>query len=213
MRIEAVVLLVPAFLAAQPQPASLAMVRGILLERDPQTASGEFSVRRDDNMVLRYRFDSETYVERDQELMAVSRLRPGEEVEVISDEGPATSLRYARTVHVIEDPPPQRRLPERRAPLATSAYRSSLEGLLPPSTLSFSGVVFRLNEGRVAIHTHEAGDQTILLRQDTRYLEDGATVAAKDLHPNMRVFVRAVRNLYDEIEAYQIIWGHILLPH
>jgi hypothetical protein len=212
VRMVAGLVLVPAFLAGQPS-SSLPKVRGILLERDPQTASGEFSVRRDDHGVLRYRFDSKTYVQRDRQLIDVSRLRPGEEVEVISDEGPGTSLRYARIVDVIADPPPQRQFSAQRALMATGAYRNSLEALLPPSTLSFSGVVFRLNEDRLAIHTHEAGDQTILLRQDTRFLEDGATVAASELKPNMRVFVRAVRNLYDEIEAYQVIWGHILLPH
>jgi len=28
----------------------------------------------------------------------------------------------------------------------------------------------------------------------------------------MRVFVRAGRTLYNEIEAYQVIWGRILQP-
>jgi hypothetical protein len=28
----------------------------------------------------------------------------------------------------------------------------------------------------------------------------------------MRVFVRAGKNLYDEVEAYQVIWGAILNP-
>jgi hypothetical protein len=28
----------------------------------------------------------------------------------------------------------------------------------------------------------------------------------------MRVFVRAGKNLYEQVEAYQIIWGQILEP-
>ena len=32
------------------------------------------------------------------------------------------------------------------------------------------------------------------------------------LKPNMRVFVRAGKDLYDQVEAYQVIWGKILDP-
>jgi hypothetical protein len=37
-------------------------------------------------------------------------------------------------------------------------------------------------------------------------------VEAAELKPNMRVFVKAGRTLYNEIEAYQVIWGQILMP-
>jgi len=37
-------------------------------------------------------------------------------------------------------------------------------------------------------------------------------VEAADLKPNTRVFVRAGKNLEDQIEAYQIVWGEILQP-
>jgi hypothetical protein len=69
-----------------------------------------------------------------------------------------------------------------------------------------------VNGERVVLHTREAGDQCILLRQDTRYLANGEVVDAAALKPNMRVFVRAGKNLYDEVEAYQVIWGAILNP-
>ena len=214
MRIWGAVVIFPAVLAGQQPPSSSALVRGVLLERDPQTASGEFSVRRDDNLVFRYRFDPRTYVERDQQLIDVSRLRPGEKIEVLSDEGPGSSLRYARTVHVIDEPPPsQRRAPPGRASTALRTYRAPVERFLPISTLSFSGVVLRVGEGRLVMHTREAGEQTILLRQDTHYLAQGDTVDAAELKPNMRVFVKAGRTLYNEIEAYQVIWGQILMPH
>jgi len=32
------------------------------------------------------------------------------------------------------------------------------------------------------------------------------------LKPNTRVFVRAGKDIYGEIEAYQVIWGAILQP-
>ena len=37
-------------------------------------------------------------------------------------------------------------------------------------------------------------------------------VDAATLKPNMRVFVRAGKDLYDQVEAYQVIWGTILDP-
>ena len=212
MRSWRMLLALPVCLIGQGLPPNAALVRGVLVERDPQTATGQFSVRREDNLVFRYRFDVRTYVERDHELIDVSRMVPGEKVEVLSDEGPGTSLRYARTIHVLETPMPAARpLSPYRTQGATRAYRSSLERFAPTGTLSFSGVIFHLSDSRIAMHTREAGDQTILLRQDTRYLEDGDAVDAAELRPNMRVFVKAGRNLYNDIEAYQVIWGHILI--
>jgi hypothetical protein len=53
---------------------------------------------------------------------------------------------------------------------------------------------------------------SVLLRKDTRYLADGQLVDAGSLQPNMRVFVQAGKDLYNDIEAYQVIWGKILSP-
>jgi len=78
--------------------------------------------------------------------------------------------------------------------------------------MTYSGVVFRLNSERVVLHTREAGDLSILLRKDTRYLADGQVVDLESLKPNMRVFVRAGKDLYNDVEAYQVIWGTILTP-
>jgi hypothetical protein len=73
-------------------------------------------------------------------------------------------------------------------------------------------VVFRVTGERLVLHTREGGDQSILLRKDTRFLENGETVEAENLKPNMRVFVKAGKDLYDQVEAYQVIWGSILDP-
>src|SRR6516164_6325664 len=115
------------------QPPAPSLIRGVLLERDPQAASGEFSVRGPDNQVFRYRFDAKTYVERESRMVEVSRLEPGEKVEVLSDEGPASSLRYARTVHVLETPPPPRELSQGRL----RAYRSLSERVIPTGNLTY----------------------------------------------------------------------------
>ena len=212
MRIQLILVVLPVLLAAQ-NVTPPAVLRGVLLERDPQTTSGEFAVRAGDNQVFRFLFDGQSYVERDQQPIEVARLQPGELVEVVSDEKADSLLRYARSIHVLPSPAPPRPLSQGRV----RAYRSSADRLtseraIPAGALAFSGVVFRLNSDHVVLHTRAAGDQTILLRQDTRYLEDGDLVSSSQLQPNMRVFVRAGRTLYNEIEAYQVIWGTILQP-
>jgi hypothetical protein len=208
MRSVSLLLLVPAILTAQAAPpVSPALIRGVLLERDTPSGAGEFSVRVADNQVFRYHFDAKTYVERESQMIDVPRLQPGEKVEVVSDSVPGSVLRYARTIHVFQDAPPPRPLTAGRL----RAYRPS-ERTLPTSTISYSGVVFRLTGERLVLHTRDGGDQSILLRKDTRFLENGENVEAANLTPNMRVFVKAGKDLYDQVEAYQVIWGSILDP-
>lgn len=195
-------------MAQTAPPPSAALVRGVLLERDTPNGSGEFSVRVADNQVFRYHFDAKTYVEREKQMIDVARLQPGEKVEVLSDTVPGSVLRYARTIHVFEDAPPPRNLTAGRL----RAYRPSTDRGLPAGNLTYSGVVFRVTSERLVLHTRESGDQSILLRKDTRFLENGETVEAASLKPNMRVFVRAGKDLFDQVEAYQVIWGSILDP-
>jgi len=184
------------------------LVRGVLLERDTQSAAGEFSVRAADNQVYRYQFDRKTYVERDDHMIEVKRLEPGEKVEVVSDVVPGSALRYARTIHVLPEPqPPRVAAANRLRALSFSPERS-----MPAGNLTFSGVVFRLTGERMVLHTREGGERSLLLRKDTRYLENGELVEPADLKLNMRVFVRAGKDLYDQLEAYQVIWGDILKP-
>jgi hypothetical protein len=209
MRIAAWCLLGAASLAAQtPTRPQAALIRGVLLERDMQPAAGQFSVRTADNQVLRYQFDRKTYVEREHDLIDVPRLKPGEKVEVVSDAVPGSPLRYARTIHVLDDPPPPRPLTQGRY----RAYRSVDDRNLPTGNLTYSGVVFRISADRLMLHTRTGGEQSIQLRKDTRYLQNGDIVDPEKLALNTRVFIRAGKDLYDQVEAYQVIWGTILDP-
>lgn len=204
MRALWVLLLGTALIAQTLENAAL--VRGVVLECDSKPA-GELSIRTTDNQVLRYQFDRKTYAEREERLIEPSRVAPGEQVEIVSDRTPGSLLRYARTIHVIEPKAPPRPLSQGRL----RAYNPKADNVRT-GNLTYSGVVFRLNPSRVMIHTRDAGDLAILLRNDTRYLENGVVVEAADLKPNTRVFVRAGKDVYNEIEAYQVIWGSILEP-
>ena len=205
MRISGV-LLVAALtgLAQTPSP----LMRGTLVERDTQSSSGVFSVRGADSQLIKFLFDNKTYVEREDHLIDVRHLEPGEKIEVLSDDVPGSPLRYARTIHVILPQPPKRPQTEGRI----RSYRPGDDRLLPTGNLTYSGYVARVAEGLLMLHTRDAGDQAILLRKDTRYMGDGKMVDLVALKPHMRVFVRAGKNAYDQVEAYQVVWGTILEP-
>jgi hypothetical protein len=208
MRAIGILLLLPCVATTQvTSPENAALVRGVLLECDARPA-GEFSIRAADNRVLRYQFDRKTYAEREDRLIEPMRLATGDKVEVLSDAVAGYPLRYARTIHVIQPLPPPR--PQTLGRLR--AYDPKNELAVRAGNITYAGVVFRLNSQRVILHTREAGDLSILLRKDTRYLADGQLVDADSLKPNMRVFVRAGKDLYNEVEAYQVIWGTILSP-
>jgi hypothetical protein len=202
--------------APAPQPGA-ALIRGVLLERDAQTPEGEFSVRLSDNRVFRYRFDRKTYVERENDLIDVARLHPGEKVEVVSDAIPGFVLRYARTIHVIEDPQSPRLTGTTQGPTTQGRYRAyrsveERERSLPAGNLTYAGVVSRITPDRLVLRTREGGEQILSVGKETRFLQDGALVAADTLKLNTRVFIRAGKDLYDQVQAYQIIWGTILAP-
>ena len=188
-------------------PETAPLVSGVLLECDAR-AAGELSIRAADNRVLRYRFDAKTYVELDDRLIDTSRLVAGEKIEVLSDLLAGNAVRYARTIHVIQPVAP----PRPKTLGRVRAYDPKGEPAVRTGNMTYSGVVFRLNAERVILHTREAGDLSILLRADTRYLADGQVVNLDSLKPNMRVFVRAGKDLYNDVEAYQVIWGTILTP-
>jgi hypothetical protein len=191
-------------------PAPLLTARGVVLERDTAIAGGEFSIRLDSFEVLRYKFDANTRVQRDAYPISIPALHPGEQVEVSSDAVAGSLLRYARTVRVVVDLKQQAYRSRRHTPDFGELFGAS-DPLFARGDMALSGVVARIQPGRLVLHTHD-GERTILLRDDTRYLENGEVATAAALRPNLHVFVRAGRNLYDEVEGYQVVWGSILEP-
>ena len=198
-------------LPAEPAPRFSGVTRGVLLECDATGAMGQFSVRAGGtNEVYRFAFDAKTYLERDNRPISIGGLQKGDTLEVVSDRDENIPVHYARTVHVIETRPAP------RLPLTAGRSRlyhaSPIDLIAPRGNITFAGVVTKLTADRVVLHTRLDGLKTVLLRLDTRYLESGTVVDAADLKPTTRVFVRAGKNLDDQVEAYQIIWGDTMEP-
>ena len=217
MRLVLLAWLMAAALAAQVLPAPMPVTRGVVLERDTNSPAGEFSIRLDNYEVLVYRFDTHTRVERDNYPIAVAMLRPGERVEVQSEAVNGSLVRYAQAVisrdktAAAENSAAAQYRARRRGLLDDLAEPYGTDPLFARGDLALSGVIASVNAGRLVLHTRD-GERTILLRDDTRYLDNGELATAAALRPNMRVFVRAGRNLYDEVEGYQVVWGGILQP-
>jgi hypothetical protein len=188
--------------------AQTTTLRAVFLEGDLQVEAGEFCVRGPDSEVFRYRFDAKTHFERDGLVTTLPLLRTGERVEITSSPIFDSPLRYAVSVLAVDPLPAPRIAPRPR----TRTIGTPLEPQFQRGDLTFSGVISFLADGRLILRTH-SGEQTLLLRQDTRFLESGNVVHGSDLKANMRVFVRAGKDLFGHMEAYQVMWGGFLQPH
>ncbi len=189
MRWLSVALLLPtaALQAQQTMPA------GILHGSLVAWQNGSLSVRQADGSVYDCSYDSHTLFQRNQWPIQSSDLAGGEPVEVVSDRWPAARACYVRMVSVVYASP---KSPRRRAP-ATDTW-------VPRGYLTYSGLVVNNEDSKIVLKTR-SGPRTLRLRPDTRYSEASQPLL------NKHVFVRAGRNLEGLLEAYQVMWGEILL--
>ena len=195
-------------LSAQTRPV-LGIARGDLTEIDASQPSGEFTIRTASENTLRFSFDSRTYFERDRERIPAARLQKGDAVEVVSEPMVDSPVRYARIVQVVNHLP----APARPAAAANRyKWRYTVEHIVPRGNLTFTGLIARVAVDRLVLRLRAGGEQTIMLRPDTRYMDSGSASDRTALQLSTRVFVRGGKNLDGEIEAYQVIWGEILAP-
>ena len=211
MRILPAFILASSSLAAQPiaapETAPIGIVRGVMIECD----SARLTVRTADGRTYGFVIDSKTFIERDNFRISCSKLDKAEPLEIVSDRSTEPGMAYARLVTVVN--------PETRARRrALMAIRAPLEhedptlSIAPRGSLTFTGVVLRMDDDGLVLRTRVDGEKWIVVRHDTRFREDGLRVEASSLHSSTRVFVRAGKNLDGEIEAYEIVWGEILTP-
>ncbi len=145
-------------------------------------------------------YDSMSYLELSRQRITVAKLEPGDPLEIITDHKPGSRDCYIRMLQVVPPAPSASRI----KPVVVK--RPTFD--LPRGDRTISGVIIRRDARSMTLRTHE-GEQTLLLRKDTRYLGDGAQQDASAAMVNTRVFIRAGQNLEGGIEAYQVMWGEI----
>ncbi len=191
------------------ETAPIGILRGDLLSWSGTARTGELIFRNADHRVFQCSFDSKTYFERAHEHLGVASMQAGDRVEVVADHKDGSGLCYARTVHVLDGHPAA--LTSGVRPHLRSASRPT-ESFAPRGDMTFAGVVLRINPDVLVLRLRSHEQRTVHLRSDTRYLSAGQSLDRSNLEVNTRVFIRAGKNLEDEIEAYQIVWGSILEP-
>ena len=204
--------LLPAFilassLMAQQEIAPIGIVRGVLIGCD----GARLTVRTADGHTYGFVIDSKTFIERDHFRISCSKLDKAEPLEIVSDRSTEPGMAYARLITVVNPEARSRRraLMAVRAPLD---HEDPTLSIAPRGSLTFTGVVLRMDDDGMVLRTRVDGEKWILVRRDTRFREDGLRVEPSSLHSTTRVFVRAGKNLDGEIEAYEIVWGEILTP-
>jgi len=191
--------------AAAPlgMPADMAkgLFHGSMVSWEGSLTKGVLLARNNTGTVEGCGYDSLSYLELSRNRITVAKLEPGDPLEILTDHKPGSRDCYIRMLQVIPPGPP----PSRATP-SPAIKRPAFER--PRGDRTVSGVIISNNTRTITLRTRE-GEQTLLLRKDTRYLAGGAPQDAAALTVNTRVFVRAGRNLDGGIEAYQVVWGEI----
>jgi hypothetical protein len=198
-------LLAAAALAQESAPPGL--LRGVLLSWSAAADGGAFTFLGFENRVYSCSYDQKTYMERDNQRITFARAEKGDRLEIVSDRRPGSPLCYARTVHILNDPRAYL-MPGVRPRPKEPAFAT----LTPRANLTFTGVVVRVTSATLTLRSRSGEHQLIHVRPDTRFLGEGQVAGPGSLRANTMVFVRAGKNLDDEVEAYQVIWGGILHP-
>ena len=146
-------------------------------------------------------YDALSILQLSRQRVTVAKLEPGDPIEIITDHKPGSRDCYIRMLQVIPPAPP----PTRVKPVG-AVQRPTFDR--PRGDRTISGVIVRRDARSITLRTRE-GQETLLLRKDTRYVGDGMQQEAGAALVNTRVFVRAGLNLEGGIEAFQVMWGEI----
>jgi hypothetical protein len=209
LKVALSVLLSVSFLPAEDEPP-VRILKGELIEWEARGLSGDFSLRDAQSRVHRCQFSPDTYLKRQTLRVTPTGVKPGDYLEVVADIRNGAASCRAVTIYIRASDPA--RLALGRGGARSLPTRIINDNLWPRGSLTFSGVVQRLETNRMVVQTRLDGAKTFHLRDDTLYSEEGRLVQRGRLEVHTRVFVRAGRGFEGEMEAYQIVWGGIVSP-
>src|SRR5579864_3250681 len=189
--------------------APAGFLKGDLLSWAGTPRSGQFIFQSAGNRIYSCSYDEKTYIERQSRLITIAGTEKGDRLEVVSDYKRDSVVCYARLVHVL-DTQGNYVMPGVRP--RTKAAGRAVEPFGPRGNMTLSGLVMGVKSNDLTLKSRSGEYETIQLRPDTRYSTEGQTAEASSLRVNTLVFVRCGRNLDNQVEAYQVVWGEILRP-
>lgn len=152
---------------------------------------------------FRCTYDHRTWFEQSRVRVPVKSFQPTDLVEIIADRRLVDGKPcYARTVRLAD-------LNQKETGRMRITYRPVTEFMFPRGEYQWAGTISGLTPEEMILRTRADGRKTLMLRRDTRYLEDGVVSEWARLKPNTRVSIRAGRNFEGVLEIYQIIWGSV----
>jgi hypothetical protein len=148
-------------------------------------------------------YDFRTWFEQSRLRVPPTAFQPTDLVEVVADrrliEGRPC---YIRTVR-LADPTPKETARMR------ISYNAVTNNWYPRGEFQWGGVVSQVNQTHLVLRTRSEGYKPLLLRRDTRYMEDGVVSNLQRLRPNEHISVRAGKNFEGHLEVYQVVWGNV----
>ena len=202
-----IVVAMVAVCAQENAPAGF--LKGDFLSWTGTPQNGQFVFQSAGNRIYSCTYDNKTYIERDKRYITIAGAEKGDRLEIVSDYRNGSMVCYARLVHIL-DPQSALVMPGMRQ--RAKAPNRLFEVFGPRGTMTVSGLVRSIASNVLTLKSRSGEYQTIHLRADTRYSGDGQTAEAGNLRVNTLVFIRCSRNLENEVEAYQVVWGEILRP-
>src|SRR4029079_19676547 len=125
----------------------------------------------EDNHTFKFVTDARTLIERAHQRVSCSQIRSGRRMEIGYDRANEAGSRYARLVSVGKIDAPRRR--SVLLPLGPLSREDPTQSYAPRGSLTFAGVVLRLESTGLVLRTRVDGEKWILVRRDTRFREDG----------------------------------------
>jgi hypothetical protein len=149
-------------------------------------------------------FDAKSYLEFDKQRVTVDKLRQGDPLEVLAYRRPGETECYVLSLQVIPTPLPKRPNPR----LDVTPSKTARPAPVRHGNVNVAGVVARVSAGSITLRTR-TGEETFLLRRDTRYFGGGLRMELGDVTVNQRLAVEAGLNAEGQMEAFQLTWGEL----
>jgi hypothetical protein len=189
--------------------APAGLLKGDFLSWTGTPRGGQFIFQSAGNRIYSCTYDDKTFIERESRLITIAGAEKGDRLEIVSDYRMNSIVCYARLVHILQL---QRTYAVPGVRPRPNLSTRTVEPFGPRGNMTLSGLVMGVKSSVLTLKSRAGDYEAIHLRPDTRYSTEGQTADASNLRVNTLVFVRCGRNLEDQVEAYQVIWGEILKP-